>query len=231
MFKEVHTHHLRVPGQTLSISDRNLVSVGYGTQLSVYKSDIFTRAADATTTVPYMNWGGDGLNIGRVRFCPFEDILGISHDKGFSSIIVPGSGEPNPDSMEQGLNPYETSRQRRETEVHALLEKLQPEMIALDPNFVGNLDLASDEQRKRERDLDAKPEDRIAKLKQRGRGRNSALRRFLRKSGSKNVIDEEKERAREVVEQRKKRNEDKREKLKKEYGPALERFARKGNQT
>jgi U3 small nucleolar RNA-associated protein 7 len=231
MFKEIHTHHLRLPGQTLSISDRNLVSVGYGTQLSIYKSDIFTRAADAETTKPYMNWGGDGLSIGRVRFCPFEDVLGISHEKGFSSIIVPGSGEPNPDTMEQGLNPFETSRQRRETEVHALLEKLQPEMIALDPNFVGNLDLASDEQRKRERDLDAKPEDKIAKLKQRGRGRNSALRRFLRKSGSKNVIDEEKERAREVVEQRKKRNEEKRERLKKDYGPALERFTRKGNQT
>jgi U3 small nucleolar RNA-associated protein 7 len=231
MFREIHTHHLRVPGQTLSISDRNLVSVGYGTQLSIFKSDIFTRAADATTTQPYLTWGGDGLSIGRVRFCPFEDVLGISHEKGFSSIIVPGAGEPNPDSMEAGLNPYETSRQRRETEVHALLEKLQPEMIALDPNFVGNLDLASDEQRRRERDLDAKPEDKIAKLKQRGRGRNSALRRYLRKSGSKNVIDEEKERAREVVEQRKRKNEDKRAKLKKEYGPALERFARKGNQT
>ncbi|KAH7075965.1 WD40-repeat-containing domain protein [Paraphoma chrysanthemicola] len=231
MFKEIHTHHLRLPGQSLSISDRNLTAVGYGTQLSVYKSDIFTRAADAETTKPYMNWGGDGLNIGRVRFCPFEDILGISHEKGFSSIIVPGSGEPNPDSMEQGLNPFETSQQRRETEVHALLEKLQPEMIALDPNFVGNLDLASDEQRRRERDLDAKPEDRVAKLKQRGRGRNSALRRFLRKSGSKNIIDDEKERARDAMERQKRRNEEKREKLKKDYGPALERFARKGNQT
>jgi U3 small nucleolar RNA-associated protein 7 len=231
MFKEIHTHHLRLPGQTLSISDRNLVSVGHGTQASIYNASIFTSAATPETTRPYMNWGGDGLAIGRVRFCPFEDVLGISHDKGFSSIIVPGSGEPNPDSMEQGLNPFETSRQRRETEVHALLEKLQPEMIALDPNFVGNLDLASDEMRKRERDLDAKPEDKIAKLKARGRGRNSALRRFLRKSGSKNVIDEEKERAREVVEQRKKRNEDKRKKLKEDYGPALERFARKGNQT
>jgi len=231
MFREIHTHHLRLPGQTVSISDRNLTSVGYGTQLSIFKPDIFTRAADASSTQPYMNWGGDGLSISRVRYCPFEDVLGIAHERGFSSIIVPGAGEPNPDSMEQGLNPYETSKQRRETEVHALLEKLQPEMIALDPNFVGNLDLASEEQRKREKDLDRKPEDKIAKLKQRGRGRNSALRRFLRKSGSKNVIDEEKERAREVVEQRKKRNEEKRERLKKEYGPALERFARKGNQT
>jgi U3 small nucleolar RNA-associated protein 7 len=231
MFREIHTHHLRLPGQTISISDRNLTSVGYGTQLSIFKPDIFTRAADASSTQPYMNWGGDGLSISRVRYCPFEDVLGVAHERGFSSIIVPGAGEPNPDSMEQGLNPYETSKQRRETEVHALLEKLQPGMIALDPNFVGNLDLASEEQRKREKDLDRKPEDKIAKLKQRGRGRNSALRRFLRKSGSKNVIDEEKERAREVVEQRKKRNEEKREKLKKEYGPALERFARKGNQT
>ena len=225
MFKEIHTHHLRVPGQSISISDRNLTAVGYGTQVSVFKPDIFTHAADAESTKPYMAWGGDGLDIGSVRFCPFEDILGISHEKGFSSIIIPGSGEPNPDSMEQGLNPFETSRQRRETEVHAVLEKLQPEMIALDPNFVGNLDLASDEQRRRERDLDAQPEDKIAKLKKRGRGRNSALRRFLRKSGSKNVIDDEKERAREVMEQRKKKNEEKRENLKKNYGPALERFA------
>jgi U3 small nucleolar RNA-associated protein 7 len=231
MFKEIHTHHLRLPGQTVSISDRNLTAVGHGTQLSVYKSDIFTRAADADTTQPYMNWGGDGLAIGRVRFCPFEDVLGISHEAGFSSIIVPGSGEPNPDTMEQGLNPFETSRQRRETEVHALLEKLQPQMIALDPNFVANLDLASDALRRSDRDLDAKPQDRIAKLKQRGRGRNSALRRFLRKSGSKNVIDDEKERARDAMERQKRRNEEKRERLQKEYGPALERFARKGNQT
>lgn len=225
MFREVHTHHLRIPGQTLSISDKNLTAVGYGTQMSIYKSDIFTRAADLETTQPYMVWGGEGNSIGRTRFCPFEDILGISHEKGFSSIIVPGAGEPNPDSMEQGLNPYETSKQRRETEVHALLEKLQPEMIALDPNFVGNLDLASDEQRRRERDLDAKPEDKIAKLKQRGRGRNSALRRFLRKSGSKNVIDQEKERARDAMERQKKRSIEKREAMKKDYGPALERFA------
>ncbi|KAJ4369247.1 putative U3 small nucleolar RNA-associated protein 7 [Neocucurbitaria cava] len=231
MFKEVHAHYLRVPGQTLSISDRNLTAVGYGTQLNVYKSDLFTHnAADiANPTMPYMSWGGEALSIGRVRFCPFEDVLGISHDKGFSSIIVPGSGEPNPDTMEAGTNPFETSKQRRETEVNALLEKLQPDMIALNPNFVGNLDLASDEQRRREYKAERgeKEEDKIERLKKRGRGRNSALRRFLRKSGSKNVIDEEKDRARAALEAQKRRNQDKREKMKKDYGPALERFAKR----
>lgn len=228
MFKEIHTHHLRVPGTSLSISDRNLTAVGFGTQVNIYKPEIFTHNPDLVLPTPYMAWGGEGLSTGRVRFCPFEDILGIGHEKGFTSIIVPGAGEPNPDTLEQGTNPFETSKQRRETEVHALLEKIQPEMIALDPNFVGNLDLTSHEQRAKERDLDRKDEDKIAKLKKRGRGRNSALRRYLRKSGSKNVIDEEKERAREIVERRKERNVEKQKQLKKAYGPALERFAKKG---
>lgn len=232
MFKEVHSHQLRVPGQALSISDRNLTAVGYGTQMNIYKSDLFSANKDdiANPTMPYMSWGGEGLNIGRVRFCPFEDVLGIGHDKGFSSIIVPGSGEPNPDTLESGTNPFETSKQRRETEVHALLEKLQPDMIALNPNFIGQIDLASDEQRKREYKAarGEKEEDKIEKLKKRGRGRNSALRRFLRKSGSKNVIDEEKDRARTALESQKRRNQERKEQMKKNYGPALERFARKG---
>ncbi|KAH6618577.1 WD40-repeat-containing domain protein [Boeremia exigua] len=228
MFKEIHTHHLRVPGTSLSISDRNLTAVGYGTQVNIYKPEIFTHNPDLVLPTPYMAWGGEGNSTGRVRFCPFEDVLGIGHANGFTSIIVPGAGEANPDTLEQGTNPFETSKQRRETEVHALLEKIQPEMIAIDPNFVGNLDLTSHDQRVKERDLDRKDEDKIAKLKKRGRGRNSALRRYLRKSGSKNVIDEEKERAREIVERRKERNIEKQKQLKQAYGPALERFAKKG---
>ncbi|KAK1907418.1 hypothetical protein P3342_005744 [Pyrenophora teres f. teres] len=231
MFRELHSHHLRVPGTTLSISDRNLTAVGFGTQAAIYKDDLFRLHPDSQTppTMPYMSWGGAGQTIGRVRFCPYEDILGLSHDQGFSSIIVPGAGEPNPDTLEPGTNPYETSKQRRETEVHALLEKIQPEMIALDPNFIGNMDLASHEERQKEYKArrGEKEPDKVDLLKKRGKGRNSALRRYLRKSGSRNVIDEEKERAREAMRSLQKRQMEKREKLKKDYGPALERFARK----
>lgn len=229
MFKEVHSHHLKIPGATLSISDRNLTAVGWGTHVSIYNSDIFTRSPDDTSVLsPYMSWGGEGHTISRARFCPFEDILGISHNKGFSSIIIPGSGEPNYDAMEPGLNPFETSKQRRETEIHALLEKIQPGMISLDTNFIGNLNVVSNEDKQKEKDLDMKPVDKIAELKKRGRGRNSALRRHLRKSGQKNVIDAEKTRAREALRSLDKREIEKMGKLKKEYGPALERFARKG---
>jgi U3 small nucleolar RNA-associated protein 7 len=231
MYKEVHSHTLRVPGTTLSISDRNLTAVGFGTQTSIYTDSLFRKAAidvETPVTTPYMGWGGEGLAVGRVRFCPFEDILGISHDKGFSSIIVPGAGEANPDTLEAGTNPYETSQQRRETEVHALLEKLQPEMIALNPNFVGNLDLASNEQRQKEykEQRGEKKEDKVDMLRKRGKGRNSALRRFIRKSGNKNIIDGEKERAREALKNMQQRTQEKREKMKQDYGPALGRFAR-----
>jgi len=100
-------------------------------------------------------------------------------------------------------------------------------MISLNPDYVGNLDLASAETRKQEADLDRKPEDPLTKLKNRGRGKNSSLRKYLRKKGSKNIIDEKRV---QIEEMRTAQNIKARTKLKKkeeELGPALARFARK----
>ncbi|KAF9458559.1 BING4CT-domain-containing protein [Collybia nuda] len=72
-----------------------------------------------------------------LRFAPFQDILTIGHSAGLSSILVPGSGEPNFDSAE--ADPFENKKARREKEVKALLDKIQPDMISLDPEFVGSL--------------------------------------------------------------------------------------------
>ena len=49
--------------------------------------------------------------------------------------MIPGSDEANLDSMEYNTNPYPDTKQRCEGEVHALLDKLSPDMIALDPEF------------------------------------------------------------------------------------------------
>lgn len=58
-----------------------------------------------------------------LRFAPFQDILTIGHSAGLSSILVPGSGEPNFDSTE--ADPFENKKARREKEVKALLDKVR----------------------------------------------------------------------------------------------------------
>lgn len=225
MFKEVNNYSLTRPGSDIAISDRGLTSVSFGTRVSIWHG-LFNKSLEDQERIqrPYMAWGGEGQRIERVRWCPFEDVLGISHDQGFSSIIVPGAGEPNFDALE--INPYETTKQRRETEVRELLNKLQPETISLDPNFIGNLNLASAEERKKEKDLDKAPEDTVDMLKNRGRGKNSALRKYLRKRGSKNVIDEKRLRVQEAYEEQRRQNKSRVEKKRVDFGPALARFAR-----
>jgi len=226
-FKEVNNYFLRQPGSSVAISDRGLTAVGWGTQVSVWQGLYDKSTLDQEKIQsPYMAWGGEGKRVERVRWCPFEDILGISHDHGFSSMIVPGAGEPNFDALE--VNPYENTKQRQEAEVKALLDKLQPEMISLNPDYIGNLDLASAATRQKEADLDRKPDDPILALKNRGRGKNSSLRKYLRKKGSRNIVDD---RRLKIEALRKEQHQKGRAGLKKkeeELGPALARFARKG---
>lgn len=225
MFKEVHRYFLTQPGSSVAISDRGLTSVAFGTRVSVWKG-LFDKSLQDQEKVqrPYMAWGAQGQRPEIVRWCPLEDVLGIGHDKGFSSFLVPGAGEPNFDALE--INPYETKKQRQEAEIRGLLDKLQPETISLDPNFVGSLDLASAETRKREKDLDHRPEDPLVKLKDRGRGRNSALRKHLRKRSSKNVIDDKRLRIEEMMKQQRAKDKNRVERQKEDFGPALSRFAR-----
>ncbi len=226
-FKEVNNYFLRQPGSSVAISDRSLTAVGWGTQVSVWRGLYDKSSLDQEKIQsPYMAWGGEAKRVERIRWCPFEDILGISHDKGFSSMIVPGAGEPNFDALE--VNPYENTKQRQEAEVKALLDKLQPEMISLDPDYIGNLDLASASARKKEADLDRKPEDANLALKNRGRGKNSSLRKYLRKKGGRNIIDERRLRIDALRKEQNKKERSKLQRKEEELGPALARFARKG---
>lgn len=84
-----------------------------------------------------------------MRFIPFEDVLGLTHDLGYSSIVIPGSGEPNFDAFE--ANPFETSKQRKEGLVHGLLEKLHPDSISLRVSTIGKIDNATSEVKAKEK--------------------------------------------------------------------------------
>ncbi|NP_001087116.1 WD repeat domain 46 L homeolog [Xenopus laevis] len=128
---------------SLCHSQKGLLAAGTGDIVQVYKDTHLTPPRS-----PYMCLQVKAPIHG-LQFCPFEDVLGIGHGGGFTSMIVPGAGEANFDAME--CNPYETKKQRQEWEVKALLEKIQPELITLDPTQLGEVDAITMEQKHKEK--------------------------------------------------------------------------------
>jgi U3 small nucleolar RNA-associated protein 7 len=60
-----------------------------------------------------------------------------------------GSGEANFDALE--ANPYESKNQRRQWEVKALLEKIQPELITLNSSQLRHIDTKTLQEKMEER--------------------------------------------------------------------------------
>ena len=126
--------------------------------------------------MPYMKHRAPSI-VKTLKFMPFEDVMAIGHDQGYSQIVVPGTGEANFDAFE--ANPFATTKQRQEALVHNLLEKLQPDSISLRVNTIGTIDTASHEVKERERQEDEEAalaelnrREKKIKKKMRGKGKD-----------------------------------------------------------
>ena len=207
----LHAYTTLRPADGLDISQSGLLAVGQGSHVQVWKD-----ALQAKQRSPYLSHEMPARQVSECRFCPYEDALGVGHSGGFASLGVPGSGFANFDSFE--ANPFQTKQQRQEAEVKTLLEKLRPEMITLDANFIGNVAdhdgklakgraaqadrrrLQGAEEEDDEEGGDKQEEKKPAKEKRKKRGRSTAMKRFLKKQT--NVIDESKARRREALEEK-----------------------------
>lgn len=146
-YQSIHTYFSPTAASSLSFSDTGLLAVSFGNEVHIWKN-----TPQEKQKAPYMKHrvmvNHQRPTIHRARFVPYEDVLGLGHDLGYSSIVVPGSGDPHFDAFE--ANPFATAKQRQEAEVHGLLEKLQPESISLQVHTVGQVDTANKEVRAKE---------------------------------------------------------------------------------
>eukprot|EP00540_Astrosyne_radiata_P007938 CAMPEP_0116850732 /NCGR_PEP_ID=MMETSP0418-20121206/16321_1 /TAXON_ID=1158023 /ORGANISM="Astrosyne radiata, Strain 13vi08-1A" /LENGTH=250 /DNA_ID=CAMNT_0004482657 /DNA_START=1 /DNA_END=753 /DNA_ORIENTATION=- len=191
-FQEMHAYKTNTSVPTsLDISQRGILGIGHGVHATFWSPDALSTKGKQ----PYMQhfMPGSGC-VETLRFRPHEDVCGIGHGKGISSIVIPGSGEPNLDTMEYNTNPHQDSRQQREGEVRALLEKLSPDMIGLDPDVVATIE-AGDASLRKERLLDLQEQANAAaasakpkKQKSKKRGRSKIQTKLRRKQ--RNVVDE-----------------------------------------
>lgn len=154
----------RRPANDLCYSQKGLLGVAWGTHVSVYDTQ---KPLGNAPPGPYLTNAFPKAEPISINFCPYEDILGVSHGNGFESMIVPGAGEPRFDSSE--ADPFETKNSRREREVHSLLDKVQPDTITLDPEMLGQLDVAPAESFAREgdglpRSADGRPFARLTRI-------------------------------------------------------------------
>jgi len=188
-YKSVHAYYSAQPSSHIEISQRGMLAVGWGSTVQVWKDALGTKQNS-----PYMRHQfALGQKINSMKFCPYEDVLGVGHSRGFTSLLVPGAGEPNFDTFVS--NPYETKGQRRENEVARLLDKLPSETIQLDPDAIGKLRAVPKEvqQERRQAAIDAELSNRKEQRdknaeKTKMKGKNRTSKRYRKKQ--LNVIDD-----------------------------------------
>merc|ERR1712126_170623 len=82
----------------IQFSDRKVLGAIVGGDIVEFYKDVCTKNPEH----PYMKHKVQ-RKITDIHFAPFEDVVGIGHAGGFSSILVPGCGEPNFEALEEKM--------------------------------------------------------------------------------------------------------------------------------
>uniref|UniRef100_A0A4W5MRP3 WD repeat domain 46 n=1 Tax=Hucho hucho TaxID=62062 RepID=A0A4W5MRP3_9TELE len=128
-YRPLLSYFLPVGASCLSLSQRGLLSAATGDIVQVIHCMTMAYRAKGSVWV--------------VDFCPVEDVLSVGHVEGFTSMV------PIFDGLEANL--YPSAKQRQEWEIKALLEKIQTELVGLDPSKLSQVDHSTWEKRHEDR--------------------------------------------------------------------------------
>ncbi|KAL8518129.1 hypothetical protein ACS0TY_009475 [Phlomoides rotata] len=217
-----------LPGnaKTLDFSHRGLLAAATGSHVEILGD--FSGSREYSRYMAHSI--AKGYQIRKVAFRPYEDVLAIGHSMGWSSILVPGSGEPNFDTWV--ANPHETRKQRNEMEVRSLLDKLPPETIMLDPSKIGSVRASRKKEKPTKQEIEAEMEAVVdgakslpLKKKTKGRSKPSKIAKKKEKAvlSAKKYFLEQHKKDGDTSKMKRKRNEEEMNQLPK----SLQKFARK----
>lgn len=189
-YTSLHSYFAAQPPVSMDVSQRGFIALSWGSRVQVWKDALSSKAS-----APYINHtvANGNARVRCVRFCPYDDALGVGHSEGMTSMLVPGAGEPNFDAYV--ANPFENKRQKQEQEVTKLMDKLQPSMIQLEPESVGKLKQEPEEVQKQKRveakqaELSKKQEQlRKMQVKNKKKGKAKPTKRARKKR--ENIIEQ-----------------------------------------
>ncbi|XP_052828285.1 WD repeat-containing protein 46 [Octopus bimaculoides] len=196
-YQMLQSYRIDSGANCLSFSQRDMLAAGVGNVVQ-----IFDNCCSRTVSSPYLFHKLSG-RVHSTKFCPYEDVLGVGYEKGFQSLLIPGSGEPCFDALE--ANPYQSKEQRRETEVKMLLDKIQPDMISLDNRRIlqPNYERISSNMEEKNKQTFGAPGKSVVKLKQNTK-HSKKTDKVIRKTKAIKEESKRKTRKEEMMEQKEK---------------------------
>ncbi|CAD8184620.1 unnamed protein product [Paramecium pentaurelia] len=160
-----------VNATNLALSDKGVLAAGRGTDIVMWKNCLI---GDLKT--PYLRYKASSM-ICDIDFIKHEDYLSMSTFDSYEQTVVPESGEPFFDTYEQP--DLQNKKQRLETNVKQLIEKLPPESISLQSYRIGTIDRTSKIiiEKEQKKQIEEQANKKIKKQKKKMRGRNKIGKR------------------------------------------------------
>lgn len=123
MFKPIDEISLSSPVREMALSQTDKLAVTQRGSVVIYDKNMKPEITHYT--------GRDSAN--SLTYRPYEDILTLGTHTGIESIIIPGAGLS---IYRRNENPYVSKREKKESEVRRILEKIPGDMISIE-NEIG----------------------------------------------------------------------------------------------